>query len=154
MINEIVTRSLTAAQVQEVAKLHMTMVHIMATYNKVFSLQLAQVVASSTLNSVFGLFELYILLKEPLDVYQAFYCIVAFLINISFTAMLVSLFAASTMTMNEGKRTLAKVHEGIYGCKGRKLKRFQILLIQLQHNNAEVSCGFFRFDWKLLMTVS
>ena len=64
----------------------------------------------------------------------------------------------ASLTMNEGEKANKDVHDGIYltSVKNDKklMKRIQIFLLQLQHFNANISCGLFRVDWKVMMMVS
>ena len=158
IINKIIESDSTRPVVLIVSKLHMNLTELVSKSSKVFSFQMTLMLGVSIINSTFGLFEIYVLTKDVLSFEKTYYCICAIAVNACFLAAIFIMLVTSSFTMNESRRALNVSHVGIY--KGMRIKnkntmrRIQIFLLQVQHYNANISCGLFRLHWKAIMMVS
>ncbi|CAG9812188.1 unnamed protein product [Chironomus riparius] len=152
IINKIIKRNSTRSSILLTSKLHMSLSELVLKSSKIFSFQIALMLGMAVINSTFGLFEVYTLSKGALTFEKTYYCICAAGVNVYFSIAIIVLFGTSNYVMKESRKTLKVLHSGIYNDKKiKKGKMIQILLLQVQHFNAKISCGLFKLDWKAVM---
>ncbi|KAL7015672.1 hypothetical protein ACKWTF_016589 [Chironomus riparius] len=157
MINKILKRILTRAEIKTISKLHMNICEMASMISKVFSFQMAVMTGMSILNGTLCIFELYIAIRDHTGGLDLYFSIMATTTCCFFTLVVAFIMGTSSYTTSEGENTLAVLHVEIYRkpqvYDKRRIQKFQIILLQLQHFNVNVSCGFYRLDWKVMMMV-
>lgn len=159
ILNLILKRKIKKSTILIVSLLHLQLCQLVVRNLKVFSFQLASVICMNIFNTTLGLFELYEMLKyNENDSLRMFFVASTIMLNIFYTILIILIITAASLTMNEGEKTLTILHEGIFKeievHDGKLMKRFQIFLLQLEHFNVNITCGFFIFDWKVFMMVN
>lgn len=158
MINRISKNVLTISEIKTISKLHMKLCEIASKNSKVFSFQMAITTGISITNGTLCIFELFIAIKDQAGGIQFFYSTLAMVTCIFFTILVALIMGTANIATSEGEKTLTVIHEGIYksvqNYDTKKYKKIQILLLQLQHFNVNISCGFYKLDWKVMMMVS
>lgn len=158
IINKIIKINPTRSVILLISKLHMNLSELVSRNRKIFSFQMAIMLGMTVVNSTFGLFEVYTLSKETLSFEKKYYCFCSAGINLCFLIGISFMLGTSNLIMKESRKTLEMMHSGILSYikfKNRKiLRRIQVLLLQIQQYNANISCGLFKLDWKALMMVS
>lgn len=157
MVNKIARKSLKISEIKTVSKLHMKLCEIASKSSKIFSFQMAIMTGLSVVNGTLCIFELFIAVRDQAGRLQLFYGIMATVFCTFFSSLVGLIMGFSSLTANEGERTLAVLHTGIYGPRLRhdenRKRKFQILLLQLQHFNVNITCGFYRLELKVMMMV-
>lgn len=126
-----------------------------------FSFQMTMLICISSINYTCGLFELYNLIVEGTkskDFAHIFYSVGASYANTCLSMMVYIIVGISSVLMSSGQKAVAMLPERFFGgvenVEGKFLRRIQIFHLQLQHACVNISCGFFKLDWKVLMMVS
>ncbi|CAG9812187.1 unnamed protein product [Chironomus riparius] len=134
--------------------LHMKLCHLILNNNKIFSLQVVLLTGISILNGTSSYFELYMAANGHNDNNKIYYVIAIATAASYFVCGIIFMIYASNLTMNEGEKTLKDIHCRIYLTSVKYdikiMERVQLFLLQLQHFNANVSCGLFRIDLKII----
>ena len=158
IINKIIKRNLTRLSILLTSKLHMSLSELVFRSSKIFSFQMALMLGITVINFTFALFEVYTLSKEVLSFEKKYYCLCAAGINVYFSTAIIFMYGTSSYVTKESRKTLEILNFGIYNeerlKKKETMRRIEILLLQIQHFNAKISCGFFKLDWKAVMLVS
>lgn len=152
IVNRISKMSLSTAEVSTFAKLHLMMSELLTRNSRNCVAQFAMLCAVCLMNTVFGFVELFISIKEQ---NRGMNFALALIGNLTLSVMICSIIGICSVTTSEREMALRTVHKNVYEGGGlRKLKRVQLALLQMQHNNAKISCGLFEIDWKLMMMVN
>lgn len=158
VINKILQQNLDKIVIIKMSKLHLKLCQLMSNNSKMFSFQMVLLTGFCVWNTTFSLFELYMAAKDRNDFNQIFYSIAVTIGTVFFSCGIFFVLTISTLTMNEGERALKDIHDGIFLTSAKYnrkiIKTVHICLLQLQHFNANISCGLFRIDWKVMMMVS
>lgn len=155
IINKIVRRKMKNSTIRKMSIQHMKLSEAVMKNSKVFSLQMGFLTAVVIVTTTFSFFELYTMLCNTQENQKFLYAIASIFGTLYFSFGLFLIILISKLTMNEGERTLKVLHDGIVEIYDQKrMKRLQIFIMQLQHFNANISCGLFRIDWGVIMMVS
>ena len=157
IINKIVKKSLTKSNIKTISKLHMNLCELASEYGRVFAFQMTIMAGISLANSTFCFFELYFAIREHSYGIDLYFSIFATIFNLFFIAFVTLIMGTASFVTNEGEKTLAVLHEGIYKRIRKQdisvIRKLQIFLLQIQHFNVNISCGFYRLEWKIMMQV-
>jgi len=159
ILNEILKCKLNISTLLSLSSLHMDLCELVRTVNKITSFVIISTIGMTIINATFVLFEFYDFLNSDQKHFlRILFCFCSFLLLSHFVMQIIIIIVVCTFTMREGERIVEVLHENIYKeieiLDSKIMKRFQIFLIQLDHFDVSISCGFFKLDWKVLIMVS
>jgi len=159
ILNQILEFDMSKLTVMAMSSLHIKLCELITDNNGISSFQVASTIAVNIMNASFILFEFYeLIVYDDRNFFKILFCVGAITYCLYHTLCIILIIVTSTVTMKEGLRTIEVIHELICMKKEsidkKTSTRFQLLLLQLNHFNASVSCGFFILDWEVLMMVS
>ncbi|KAL7015676.1 hypothetical protein ACKWTF_016592 [Chironomus riparius] len=159
ILNQTLLCEINKTTVIVMSTLHIKLCELITDNNKISSFQVSSTIAVNIMNASFILFEFYeLVVYDDRNYLKILFCVGAVTYFLYATFGIILIIIISSLTMKEGIRTKEVIHDQI--CKTRVsldkkiFTRFQLFLMQLDHFNANISCGFFKLDWKVLMMVS
>lgn len=148
---QIISINLLAAQ-------HIELCHITRIFNKIYSVLMAVLLGVCLMATTFSLYEPYDIFKQGKEdvAFRIYFTVVAIVVNIYYFLLDLIFVACCVKTMNEGEKTetifLQSFYTGLQLYSRRK--RSLLFIQQLSHIKPSFTCGLFKFNWKLIHSVS
>lgn len=159
VLNQDLEFDVSKITVMAMSSLHIKLCELISDNNRISSFQVASTIAVNIMNASFILFEFYeLIVYDDRNFFKILFCVGAITYCLYYTLCIILIIFTSTIIMKEGLKTIKVIHELICMKKEsidkKTSTRLKLLLLQLNHVNASISCGFFILDWKVLMMVS
>lgn len=158
IVNKILLKKLSAEKLRRVAVIHMKLSQLASAMGNTFSFQVAAGMCFEALHVTFGFFEIFSGIKEDFRGFKLQYSIFAIVENLCLTSYIFIFTGISSFTVKSGWNSMRIIHEEVFrelrDGNEKEMRRIQMFLMQLQHYNVKLSCGFYDFNWKAVMIVS
>lgn len=144
------------SEIVVLSTLNIELCELVDKLNKISSFQILSFFGLTIMNTTFGSFEIYdFIIHESNDKSRIFYSLGVVWFCCFFLIHIAMLISVSSRLMNQGYEMIETINLVLSKscCTEAILRRFQVLLMQLDHLNLQVSCGFFVLDWKAFMMV-
>ena len=136
--------------------IHISLNDIIKLMNNIFSLPIAFFIGYNLFGCTFSLYETYDLALLPNEsLIHVGYNVAITLINLHYFFYIFITIIMSVKVIecrNETYNILKKILHGKFDEKSKM--KIRLLILQIKHSRAELSCGLFNFDWMILYSVS
>jgi hypothetical protein len=124
--------------------------------NRIFSFPMALVMGVCIIGSTFSSFEIYDMFVTEKTFSQILYGAGTSIVSFHYEVHVMIAVASCRMVKAKERGIVERLHgEMMSGRKSfRNKRRIQLLLLQMEHEDVQFSCGLFEFNWKIVITVS